>query len=253
MASSKHASLLLLLAAVSNGFQIGGNRQHHMSSKTIHRRMPPLHYKDIDDEISSITVAPPDIERLVQLPTKVEEECQPDDIIKPVKRIRGRPPKNNSNAKQKKEPKAYKPHAQIWQQRYNELKEYIAEHGHAMVPQRYPILGLWVMQQRRQYKLLHDGKRSSLVGEDGQTRIETLEDIGFVWRVERGGPRGTVSGGLRKMKHRADTLLKKEGGIRTEKDEIIYANSMVEYLIEKKYTNDEIIVAAWQTRYELFK
>ena len=115
MASSKHASLLLLLAAVSNGFQIG-NRQRHISSKTIHRRMPPLHYKDIDDEISSITVAPPDIERLVQLPTKVEEEYQPDDT-KPVKRIRGRPPKNNSNAKQTKEPKAYKPHAQIWQQR----------------------------------------------------------------------------------------------------------------------------------------
>lgn len=49
-----------------------------------------------------------------------------------------------------------------------------------MVPQRYqanPQLGCWVHTQRRQYKLLSDGKKSSMTEE----KKRALDSIGFFW------------------------------------------------------------------------
>ena len=49
-----------------------------------------------------------------------------------------------------------------------------------MVPQRYqanPQLGTWVHTQRRQYKLLSDGKKSSMT----QDKISALDALGFIW------------------------------------------------------------------------
>lgn len=52
--------------------------------------------------------------------------------------------------------------------------------GNTLVPQRFqsnPQLGTWVHTQRRQYKLLSDGKKSSMTKE----KIDALNAIGFVW------------------------------------------------------------------------
>lgn len=68
-----------------------------------------------------------------------------------------------------------------WIQRYNELLDYKAEHGHVRVPQDYPILGEWVANQRRQYKLFKDGRRSSLTPE----RIDLLKQANFIWNPKR--------------------------------------------------------------------
>eukprot|EP00956_Cyclotella_meneghiniana_P013579 scaffold19713_cov47-Cyclotella_meneghiniana.AAC.9 len=67
-----------------------------------------------------------------------------------------------------------------WNKKMEELKEYKKKFGNTMVPQRYktnPQLGTWVHTQRRQYKLLSDGKKSSMT----QKKIDSLNQIGFVW------------------------------------------------------------------------
>ena len=65
-----------------------------------------------------------------------------------------------------------------WNDRYDELVEYKAEHNNCLVPERYPDnLGTWVQTQRRQYRLRNEGKHSHLTEE----RIKLLEDLGFEW------------------------------------------------------------------------
>ena len=53
-----------------------------------------------------------------------------------------------------------------------------------MVPQRYqanPQLGTWVHTQRRQYKLLMEGKKSSMTKE----KAKALESLGFFWTATK--------------------------------------------------------------------
>lgn len=75
-----------------------------------------------------------------------------------------------------------------WNARYEELKAYVNENGNALVPWKYPQneqLGLWVMTQRRIYKLMQQGEqkgdeltdRSDVIDD----RIQKLNEIGFVW------------------------------------------------------------------------
>jgi len=78
-----------------------------------------------------------------------------------------------------------------WNFRYGQLIEYKEKHGHCNVPQlyepnkklgtwvHYQRLGMWVGHQRTQYRLLQQGKQSSMTEE----RIDKLEEIGFVWDV----------------------------------------------------------------------
>jgi len=78
-----------------------------------------------------------------------------------------------------------------WDRRYNELVEYMAEHGNCDVPQKYetnPRLGYWVATQRTQHKYHIEGKQSSLNNE----KIERLESIGFNWRVRNRSPKRKI-------------------------------------------------------------
>ena len=70
-----------------------------------------------------------------------------------------------------------------WDDRYNQLLEYKAEHKNCLVPKRYPknkALGTWVDTQRTQYRLRSEEKKSQLEEE----RIKLLSEAGFVWRVK---------------------------------------------------------------------
>ena len=60
-----------------------------------------------------------------------------------------------------------------WNDRYEELKEYMAEHGHSNVPDKGPLrpLGKWVVNQRQ---VRNKGKLS-------EDRIRKLDNIGFSW------------------------------------------------------------------------
>jgi hypothetical protein len=73
----------------------------------------------------------------------------------------------------------------MWYKRYEELKEYVAEHGHSLVPRRYEkneSLGFWVCHQRQNFKNRQLGGSSS----DfvlSRERIRKLDEIGFTWDV----------------------------------------------------------------------
>jgi hypothetical protein len=67
-----------------------------------------------------------------------------------------------------------------WEDRFSELAEYHRIHGHCNVPVRYSEnikLGIWVGNQRMQYKLEQEGKRSFMT----TCRIQKLESLGFEW------------------------------------------------------------------------
>ena len=63
----------------------------------------------------------------------------------------------------------------LWHNRFQELKEYEKTYGNCNVSQRHEVLGSWVKNQRRNYRLLKDGKSSAM----SDDRIRKLESIGF--------------------------------------------------------------------------
>jgi len=79
-------------------------------------------------------------------------------------------------------------HEAIWWERYRELSQYREYFGDCLVPTKYsanPKLGTWVHHQRRQYRMMKEGRPSHMT----QRRIKALEGIGFNWapRADRGG------------------------------------------------------------------
>jgi hypothetical protein len=67
-----------------------------------------------------------------------------------------------------------------WAEKFEELCHYRQENGHCLVPHTYGAnlaLARWVKRQRYQYKLMVEGKQSTMTPE----RVTALEDIGFVW------------------------------------------------------------------------
>lgn len=75
----------------------------------------------------------------------------------------------------------FKPfHEEKWNTRLKEILKYREEHGHCLVPHTYtpnPQLARWVKRQRRQYKLMLDGKASTMT----QDRLDILNNINFIW------------------------------------------------------------------------
>lgn len=67
-----------------------------------------------------------------------------------------------------------------WSEKFEELCQYRDKMGHCLVPHTFSenlALARWVKRQRYQYKLMVEGKSSTMT----QDRVEALEDIGFVW------------------------------------------------------------------------
>ena len=73
-----------------------------------------------------------------------------------------------------------------WDGHFEKLVEYKELNGHCKVPLKYSLdgvnLGDWVNTQRAQYKSFQDGKYSPMT----QERIDALEKIGFVWKLQIG-------------------------------------------------------------------
>jgi hypothetical protein len=70
-----------------------------------------------------------------------------------------------------------------WLSNFDHLKKYKDSHGDCIVPRGYsidPRLASWVAEQRKQRKLLLDGKQSSMIPE----RTKMLDAIGFVWNAQ---------------------------------------------------------------------
>mmetsp|Transcript_4648 Transcript_4648/g.13419 ORF Transcript_4648/g.13419 Transcript_4648/m.13419 type:complete len:573 (+) Transcript_4648:210-1928(+) len=80
-------------------------------------------------------------------------------------------------------------HSALWEERLHELIAYKNEHGDCNVRCHYtrnPQLAVWVKYQRRQYKLLQEGKPSNMTLE----RIAKLDEYGFVWNCRAAGGSG---------------------------------------------------------------
>jgi hypothetical protein len=69
-----------------------------------------------------------------------------------------------------------------WNRQYENLKVFQAENGHCLVPRlARDKLGDFVTEQRRQYKLLREGKASRMTIK----RKALLDELGFVWQVRQ--------------------------------------------------------------------
>jgi hypothetical protein len=66
-----------------------------------------------------------------------------------------------------------------WTDKYNELRAYKAKHGHTQIPSSYGNLGVWVGTQRKQYRLMQQGRCTHMTPE----RVKLLEQLGFLWQV----------------------------------------------------------------------
>jgi hypothetical protein len=67
-----------------------------------------------------------------------------------------------------------------WTEKFEELCLYRQRFGHCLVPHTYQEnlpLARWVKRQRYQYKLMQEGKPSTMT----EDRVKALEDIGFIW------------------------------------------------------------------------
>jgi hypothetical protein len=73
----------------------------------------------------------------------------------------------------------------VWEDRLIQLADYHKIHGHCIVPRNYSEnnkLGCWVTNQKSQYRLLKEGKTSSMT----LSRIQELECLGFEWKARIG-------------------------------------------------------------------
>ena len=81
----------------------------------------------------------------------------------------------------------FDPLEEAWNDKFNELVEYVQVHGNSLIPQIYPInpqLAKWTHEQRVQYRLLlsnnnNNNNKSFMTWE----RVDRLESIGFIWDV----------------------------------------------------------------------
>mmetsp|Transcript_924 Transcript_924/g.1504 ORF Transcript_924/g.1504 Transcript_924/m.1504 type:complete len:347 (-) Transcript_924:90-1130(-) len=87
-----------------------------------------------------------------------------------------------------------------WNRKFQELRVYKNTFGNCMVPQRYqanPQLGTWVHTQRRQYKLMVEGKKSSMTREKAQA----LDSIGFFWAAKPSSSSRSSNSNVQYMQH----------------------------------------------------
>ena len=76
-----------------------------------------------------------------------------------------------------------------WEERLQELAEFKRKFLHTNVPQRYTEnkqLGIWVMNQRIQYKLFKANNNKSFMTRE---RIQSLKELDFKWQLGKGGRR----------------------------------------------------------------
>jgi hypothetical protein len=103
------------------------------------------------------------------------------DMEAASKKRRRESPSNDDDDDCSEEGRRFRPYqAGQWAEKFEELCEYRHNMGHCLVPHTYGEnlpLARWVKRQRYQYKLMVEGKQSTMTDE----RVTALEDIGFVW------------------------------------------------------------------------
>lgn len=96
------------------------------------------------------------------------------------------------------------PRVATWNDRFEQLEDYKVEHGNCLVPFRYnknAQLATWVSTQRNEYKLWKLGRQSRL----DDSKVQRLDELGFVWQPPRGGARKRSANGVTKKPSSSST------------------------------------------------
>lgn len=127
-----------------------------------------------------------------------------------------------------------------WNMRYEELKEYVAEHGDSLVPWNYTeneSLGLWVVKQRRNFKVRQLGvdSREAILSNE---RIHKLDEIGFIWDVFEAQWFERLQELKAYKQNHGDTLVPKNAGllgrwVNTQREEYTRYQKIKEMMKEK--------------------
>lgn len=128
-----------------------------------------------------------------------------------------------------------------WNEQYQALLEFKQKYGHCQVPQTYPPspkLGLWVMSQRRHFN------KNKVLTPRFQHRYQLLQDIGFLFRVDRRGPR-MVS--LRKVNGNGRDR-------RGNTTNVCDMDDFVEFMVENEdRISEEEKLDAWRQRFSVYE
>jgi hypothetical protein len=126
---------------------------------------------------------------------------------------------------------------QSWNEQYQALLQFKRHHGHCLVPQHYPPntkLGHWVMAQRRYFS---QNKSFSI---RQMQRRDLLKDAGFVFRVDRRGPR------MSKMNF--------NGEIKSRSKQIDEMEDFVGFMIANdKQLSEKDKREAWKKRFSVYE
>ena len=137
--------------------------------------------RDRDEEVAHDVKEKPNLLKGESTSSKTEK----DDSVASSSKKRSRgiqedSPSISSEDSRNFSPRQRKAQAELWKERFLELVEYRAKHGHCLVPNHWTEnapLALWVKRQRYQYKLKKEGQHSNLTDK----REMALQELGFVW------------------------------------------------------------------------
>ena len=137
-----------------------------------------------------------ELQSIVTYPDTAPAMTMVDDVdLEPNHVFSMEPPSGSSNKKRRRqvsddensesddlnEEGRFRPYqAGQWAERFEDLCKYRDQAGNCLVPHTFKEnlpLARWVKRQRYQYKLMQEGKPSTMT----QERVRALEDIGFVW------------------------------------------------------------------------
>lgn len=103
-------------------------------------------------------------------------------VVSPVRGVLGHNAFLSSGSEPAKREKKFKAfHEEKWNAHLEQLREFKKKYGHCLVPHTFPEnqnIARWVKRQRRQYKLMLDGKEISTMT---PSRAESLNREGFIW------------------------------------------------------------------------
>jgi hypothetical protein len=87
----------------------------------------------------------------------------------------------------------WSPREDVWWTRYEELREFVRQHGHCSIPQKYPpnpSLGVWCHHQRRACKeyilscMIEQRVQGVVVSGLQEDRLQALREVKFCWLPE---------------------------------------------------------------------
>ena len=79
-----------------------------------------------------------------------------------------------------------------WDEHYLELKKFVEENGHCLVPRETPGLGPFIGKNRMNYKLWKQGKPTKNNYMTAE-RVDLLNEIGFIFDATKVGYHATKS------------------------------------------------------------